>query len=88
MSVPKWFYSTRAWRVRRDRHLAAHPCCDACGSDAFLQVHHDADPRVYGRSMAAFLRAPLQTLCRSCHSLRHKSTPRRRAWRSFVQEVV
>lgn len=88
MNVPKWFYTSLAWKARRAAQLEAFPACRKCGSTEKCHVHHDANPEEYRKSISSFLTTALITLCPSCHSDLHKSNPCRRAWKTFSTEAL
>ena len=84
-----WMYRTAAWKQRRAEHLDDHPECTVCGeNNPGNHLHHEGDPKEYRQSLAKFLKWPVVTLCQQCHSIHHKSSPRRQAWKQFVTEAI
>lgn len=56
------------WRELRGRKLKANPCCQTCGIDKNLDVHHMQYKNLYDVELS-----DLMTLCRPCHNKVHET---------------
>ena len=61
------FLSSEQWRQRRDKYIADHASCAACGATRRLHVHH-----VSYRRLGRELDSDLLTLCHVCHTEVHR----------------
>lgn len=59
-----------AWRKRRDAHLRANPYCVDCERSGRLVAADEADHIVPHRGDPVLFDGPIQSLCRTCHSLK------------------
>jgi len=69
---PRRWYELERWRKRRRAQLRCQPLCVSCLKRGRVSVATIADHvDEHCGNWVAFLTAPLQSLCRECHELKH-----------------
>ena len=86
-SVPKSFYTSRAWQACRASYLQLHPLCEDCLMRGIYMpaahVHHMIwlTPDNWQDAGIALNHANLRALCVECHNRRHSSGEQPKRWR-------
>lgn len=77
---PAWrsWYKTKAWKLKRQRQLAAEPTCRHCASKGVTKAATIADHvEPHRGDPVKFWEGELQSLCKPCHDRWKQSLERR-----------
>lgn len=68
-AAKKFYNSSKAWKVARAAHIAAHPICEICNKVLAVLVHHIKALELFPE--LALVDENLQSACNRCHEQHH-----------------
>jgi hypothetical protein len=70
------------WKLLREEKLAKNACCEKCGTNLSVEVHHKNYRGLYDVKLS-----DLQTLCRICHDKAHKKPKKRKKRKQLKRKI-